>query len=56
MASDDSKETPVNSKATTKKPYNHEIYLVEETKYLERVIVDTITFTNDLGRIYAEEP
>lgn len=35
--------------------YNHDLYLVEVTKAAECFVVDTITFTNDLGRFYAEE-
>lgn len=35
--------------------YNHDLYLIEVTKIAECYVVDTITFTNDLGRIYAEE-
>ncbi len=34
--------------------YNHELYLIEATKFAECVVVDTITFTNDLGRSYTE--
>ncbi len=33
--------------------YNHDLYLIEITKLAECHIVDTITFTNDLGRSYA---
>lgn len=32
--------------------YDHEIVLIEQTKYLEGFLCDTLTFTNDLGRIY----
>ncbi len=35
--------------------YNHDLYLIEVTKAAECFVVDTITFTNDLGRFYAEE-
>lgn len=35
--------------------YNHDLYLIEITKIAECFVVDTITFTNDLGRKYAEE-
>ena len=35
--------------------YNHDLYLIEVTKAAECYVVDTITFTNDLGRFYAEE-
>lgn len=33
--------------------YDHDLYLIEVTKYLECLVVDTITFTNDLGRNYS---
>lgn len=33
--------------------YNHELYCLEVTKTLERVVVDTLTVTNDIGRNYA---
>lgn len=32
--------------------YNHDLYLVEVTKIAECVVVDTLTYTNDLGRSY----
>lgn len=32
--------------------YNHELVLIEQTKILEGFLVDTMTFTNDLGRNY----
>ena len=34
--------------------YNHDLYCLEVTKASERVIVDTLTVTNDLGRAYSE--
>ena len=34
--------------------FDHEIVLIEQTKYLEGFLCDTMTFTNDLGRIYTE--
>lgn len=34
--------------------YNHDLYLIEVTKAAECVVVDTVTFTNDLGRSYTE--
>ncbi len=34
--------------------YNHDLYLIEPTKIAECFVVDTITFTNDLGRNYTE--
>lgn len=40
-------ESPVGSKR-----WNHDLYIIELTKYLECIVVDTNTITNDLGRIY----
>lgn len=34
--------------------YNHELYLIELTKIAECYVVDTLTYTNDLGRVYTE--
>lgn len=34
--------------------YNHDLYLLETTKLAECTIVDSLTFTNDLGRDYAK--
>lgn len=51
VANDTAVENPVGSGR-----YDHEIYLLELTKYAERLVVDTITFTNDLGRNYASNP
>ena len=34
--------------------YNHELYLIEETKYLECFVCDTLTFTNVKGSNYGE--
>lgn len=42
-------ESPVG-----KKLYNHDLYVIEITKYAECIVVDTITYTNDLGRTYAK--
>lgn len=36
--------------------YNHDLYLLETTKLAECTIVDSLTFTNDLGRNYAKNP
>lgn len=36
--------------------YNHEIMCLEETKILEGIVVDALTFRNDLGRVYANNP
>ncbi len=33
--------------------YNHELYLIEVTKIAECYVVDTLTYTNDLGRTYS---
>lgn len=35
-----------------KKLYNHDLYCIEATKITECFAVDTITFTNDMGRMY----
>lgn len=47
-----------NDSATEFRPksglYNHDLYLIEPTKVAECYVVDTITFTNDLGRSYTE--
>lgn len=47
IANDRGIETPVGSGR-----YNHEIYLIERTKLLERYICDSLTFTNPLGNNY----
>lgn len=47
---DDAAEIPVGSGF-----YNHEISLVEETKIAEGIMVETLTYPNDLGRVYARE-
>ena len=31
--------------------YHHDLYLLEPTKLAECIIVDSLTFTNDLGRV-----
>lgn len=49
VASDDAQELPVGSGR-----YNHELMLIEQTKILEGIVVDALTFTNDLGRSYTE--
>lgn len=43
----DSNENPVGSGR-----YDHDLSVIELTKAMERVVVDSITFTNDLGRVY----
>ena len=32
--------------------YNHELYLIEVTKIAECIVVDALTYTNDIGRNY----
>lgn len=49
VATDSAKEVPVGSKH-----WDHELYLIEETKILEGFICSSISFTNDLGRLYLE--
>ena len=49
VANDNSEESPIGSKW-----YNHDLYLIEVTKLAECVVVDTITYTNDLGRNYTK--
>lgn len=51
IANDNASESPVG-----KKFYDHELYLIELTKILECIIVDTCTYTNDFGRIYTKNP
>ena len=41
-------ESPIGSKR-----WDHDLYIIEVTKILECIVVDTLTFTNDLGRNYA---
>lgn len=47
VANDRAIESPIGSKH-----YNHELYLIEMTKYLEMFVVDSLTFTNNLGKDY----
>lgn len=47
VADDNAEEMPPHSGL-----YNHELYLMEVTKVTERAIVDSLTYTNDLGRNY----
>ena len=49
VTTDESAEVPVGAKT-----YDHEIMMLEETKILEGIVVDALTFTNDLGRRYAD--
>ena len=46
----ESDERPVGSGR-----YDHDLRIIEVTKCAERVIVDSITYTNELGRAYANE-
>lgn len=48
VSTDEAVETPVGSGR-----YNHEMMQLEETKLLEGIVVDALTFTNNLGRHYA---
>lgn len=47
VTTDEAAEIPVGQGK-----YNHEITCLEETKILEGIVVDALTFTNDLGRNY----
>lgn len=47
VSADESTEIPVGSGY-----YNHELSLIEPTKLLEGIVVESITFTNNLGRTY----
>ena len=47
VANDDAHEVILGSGR-----YNHELYCIEVTKVAECCVVDTLTFTNDLGRVY----
>lgn len=49
-STDTAVETPVG-----RKTYNHELYSIEQTKILEGIVVEALTFQNDLGRNYARE-
>lgn len=49
IANDRAVEVPVGSGR-----YNHEIYLIELTKLMERFIGDSLTFTNTLGNNFLE--
>lgn len=44
-------ESPIGSNC-----WDHDLYIIEVTKIMECIVVDTITFTNDLGRNYTENP
>lgn len=47
IAEDEAVETPPGSGF-----YNHELILIEPTKELEGIVVESLTFTNNLGRTY----
>ena len=47
IANDSARENPVGSGY-----YDHELLLIEPTKYAECVVSDTLTYTNDLGKNY----
>lgn len=47
VADDNAEEMPPHSGL-----YNHELYLMEVTKAAERVIVDSLTYTNTMGKVY----
>mgnify|MGYP001081818286 CR=1 FL=1 len=49
IANDNATENPIGSGY-----YDHELYLIEVTKYAECIVCDTQTVTNDLGRNYTE--
>lgn len=54
---ENAEESPVGGVSNgwyTGKLYNHNLYIIELTKYLECIVVDTCTFTNDLGRNYTK--
>lgn len=51
VSADESVEVPVGSGY-----YNHELSMIEPTKILEGIVVETLTFTNNLGRTYAANP
>jgi hypothetical protein len=49
VSTDSSVEVPPGSGK-----YNHDMYIIEQTKILEGILVDALTFTNDLGRNYTK--
>jgi hypothetical protein len=51
VANDEAVETPLGSGR-----YKHTVSLMEPTKLLEGIICQTLTFTNDLGKIYTNNP
>lgn len=51
ISADESTEVPPGSGY-----YDHELSLIEPTKLLEGTVVESLTFTNNLGRTYVGEP
>ena len=51
ISADESTEVPAGSGF-----YNHELSLIEPTKLLEGIVVESLTFTNNLGRTYVGDP
>lgn len=47
VANDNAVESPVGSNL-----WNHDIYVIELTKYLEMIVVESLCFTNSLGKNY----
>lgn len=50
VATDKADEKPVGSGF-----FNHDLYIIEETKWLERFIIPSTGFVNNLGRIYVTD-
>lgn len=51
IAADEAKEIPAGSGK-----YDHDLTLIEATKSLEGVVLETLTSTNALGRYYTDTP
>ena len=51
ISADESVEVPPGSSK-----YDHELSLIEPTKMLEGIVVESLTFTNNLGRTYDVDP
>lgn len=51
VSADEATEIPVGSNH-----YNHELSIIEPTKLLEGILVENLTFTNNLGRTYNVAP
>ena len=54
VSADEAIATPPNIPSVQK--YNHTIQVIEETKFLENFIVDSLTYTNALSRVYTSNP